>query len=312
MPQFDSSPRQSTLPPGIELFERGWLSSNSILLRGRYGTALIDSGYSSHAKQTLQLVENALGSVSLDRLLNTHLHSDHCGGNAALQERYAGLITCIPPGLSRHVRDWDPAALTYVPTGQSCDRFRFDDLLLPGNEVQLGDGCWEIHAAPGHDPHSIVLFDPHSRILISADALWENGFGIIFPELEGEEAFAEAAATFDLIEKLAPRTVIPGHGRMFATITQALESARKRLDHFRRLPAKHAQHAAKVLLKFKLLELQRVPTQSILEWAGSTAYFELIHRRYFHEEAKRDWLIRSVGELVQSGAAHQDGLMLSN
>jgi hypothetical protein len=30
-------------------------------------------------------------------------------------------------------------------------------------------------------------------LLLSADALWENGFGVIFPELDGESGFAEAA-----------------------------------------------------------------------------------------------------------------------
>jgi glyoxylase-like metal-dependent hydrolase (beta-lactamase superfamily II) len=45
----------------------------------------------------------------------------------------------------------------------------------------------------GHDPHSVILFEPVSRVLISADALWERGFGVIFPELEGVEAFDEVA-----------------------------------------------------------------------------------------------------------------------
>jgi glyoxylase-like metal-dependent hydrolase (beta-lactamase superfamily II) len=62
--------------------------------------------------------------------------------------------------------------------------------------------AWEVHAAPGHDPHSIILFDPISRTLISADALWENGFGIAFPELAGEPSFGEVAATLRSDRKL--------------------------------------------------------------------------------------------------------------
>ena len=49
------------LPPDIAVFERGWLSSNNILLRGAQTTALIDSGYASHAAQTVALVRAALG-----------------------------------------------------------------------------------------------------------------------------------------------------------------------------------------------------------------------------------------------------------
>ena len=30
-----------------------------------------------------------------------------------------------------------------------------------------------------------------ARVLISADALWENGFGVVFPELDERDAAAE-------------------------------------------------------------------------------------------------------------------------
>ena len=94
------------LPIGVQVFERGWLSSNNILLIDRQGTTLVDSGYATHSAQTLALVDKALRAVTLDRLVNTHLHSDHCGGNAALQERYPNLQTLIPPGLAEPVRGW--------------------------------------------------------------------------------------------------------------------------------------------------------------------------------------------------------------
>ena len=116
---------------------------------------------------------------------------------------------------------------------------------------------WQVHGAPGHDPHSVVLFEPRSGVLISADALWENGFGIVFQELEGQEAFDEVGTTLDLIDLAPPRVVIPGHGKVFTDLESALAAARRRLDGFVQDPAKHAAHAAKVLLKFKLLELQR-------------------------------------------------------
>ena len=70
----------------MTVFERGWLSSNNILFTGQHsGAALVDTGYCTHSAQTLALVQSALGRRPLERILNTHLHSDHCGGNAALQ-----------------------------------------------------------------------------------------------------------------------------------------------------------------------------------------------------------------------------------
>lgn len=300
------------LPAGLRVFERGWLSANNILFTGTGGTALVDSGYCTHSAQTVALIESALGPQPLDLLLNTHLHSDHCGGNAALQHRYAGLETRIPPGLARFVRNWDPVALTYVPTGQECPQFAVDDVLVPGSQITLAEACWEVHSAPGHDPHSVILFEPASRVLISADALWANGFGVVFQELEGESAFDEVAATLDLIDRLAPRIVIPGHGAVFEDAAAALATARRRLDGFAQNPRKHAIHAAKVLLKFKLLELQQLSLPDFVTWAQSTPYFTMVHTRWFADASMDDWIQGLADGLVRSGAAARDGDRIAN
>jgi glyoxylase-like metal-dependent hydrolase (beta-lactamase superfamily II) len=300
------------LPPGLTVFERGWLSSNNILLQGGDRCALVDSGYASHAEQTLALVRRALGARPLDLLLNTHLHSDHCGGNAALQSIYPDIETRIPPGLAEHVRNWDPVALTYVPTGQQCPRFKIEGVLEPGAEMLLADRKWQVHAAPGHDPHSVILFEPRSRTLISADALWENGFGVIFQELEGERAFDEVAKTLDVIESLRPAVVIPGHGKVFDQVDQSLANARRRLDSFVANPSRHATHAAKVLLKFKLLELQRLHLADFARWASATPYFTLVHRHWFSDVDLTIWIEQLAADLMRSGAALRDGEYILN
>lgn len=300
------------LPAGVTVFERGWLSSNNVLISGQAGCALVDSGYSTHSAQTLALVARALNGRPLDVLLNTHLHSDHCGGNAALQQAYPHLQTHIPPGHAAFVQDWNPHALTYTPTGQTCPPFRFDTVLQPGTDMQLGDTQWQVHAAPGHDPHSVILFEPLSRVLISADALWERGFGVIFPELEGLDAFDAVADTLDLIEALAPAVVIPGHGRVFADVGPSIAFARERLRGFQANPAKHIQHAAKVLLKFKLLETQSQTLPSFVAWAQGTPYFAQIHRTHFAETRFEQWAEGLVDDLVRVGAARREGDWLHN
>jgi glyoxylase-like metal-dependent hydrolase (beta-lactamase superfamily II) len=294
------------------VLERGWLSANSILFTGRQNTAVVDTGYCSHAAQTMALLEDSLVGRPLDRILNTHLHSDHCGGNAALQAHWPQAHTAIPPGQAAHVRDWDAYALSYTPTGQVCPPFRFDSVLTPGSDVVLGDKPWQVHAAPGHDTHSIVLFEPADRILIAADALWESGFGVVFPELDGTEAFADVAATLDVIEHLAPLTVIPGHGPVFHDVGNALAVARKRLDGFVRNPTKHALYAAKVLLKYKLLEWQKVPLTELGAWIEHTDYLRAVRLRYFPDQTAADWLQGLINDLVRSGAAVQDGVWLHN
>ena len=336
--------RQSpALPAGVTVFERGWLSSNNVLICGDAGCALVDSGYSTHSGQTLALVSSALGAWAagcsaqvkgggrrpgdteqnalpprlldgrpLDLLLNTHLHSDHCGGNAALQAAYPALQTRIPPGHARYVQDWDPVALTYTPTGQTCPAFRFDAVLQPGTDIRLGDLLWQVHAAPGHDPHSVILFEPASRLLISADALWERGFGVIFPELEGLDAFDAVADTLDVTDTLDPALVIPGHGAVFTDAAGSIAFARERLRGFKANPAKHIQHAAKVLLKFKLLETQSQTMESFMGWAQGTSYFNLIHQTHFAQTDFAQWAEGLVNDLVRVGAARRDGLMIHN
>ena len=124
---------------------------------------------------------------------------------------------------------------------------------------------WQIHAAPGHDPHSVILFEPRSRTLISADALWENGFGVVFPELEGEQAFDEVAddAGSDRVAGAACRDSRPRKG-LHACRAVAGSGAPAGSTDSCATRCKHAAHAAKVLLKFKLLELQRLQPGGIL------------------------------------------------
>ena len=241
------------LPPSMHVFERGWLSSNNILFTGRHDSALVDSGYVTHAPQTLALVRHALNGRPLARLLNTHLHSDHCGGNALLQHTY-GCHTAIPAQEAAKVAAWDEDALSYRATGQQCARFGFDATLAPGDTVMLGDLRWQVLAAPGHDPHALLFWCGQEGVLISGDALWENGFGVIFPELAGEPGFEEVGATLDLIASLEARVAIPGHGAVFGEVAQAVARARSRLDYLRADPVRNAENAVKVLLKFLLLE----------------------------------------------------------
>jgi glyoxylase-like metal-dependent hydrolase (beta-lactamase superfamily II) len=294
------------------VFERGWLSSNNIFFDDGHTSWLIDSGYTTHSLQTLDLVESKLGSRPLDVLINTHLHSDHCGGNAALQSKYKSLTTLIPPGQAEAVKKWDAAGLTYVATGQQCPRFSYSDVLLPDSSIRLGLHDWEIHAAPGHDPDAILLFEPVNRILISADALWQNGFGVIFPELEGLNAYDDVESTLNIIEKLNPKHVIPGHGAAFTYSAETVSIARRRLEAFVESPTKHARHAVKVLMKFKLLEVQQQAVVDFNQWAERTPYFELCRKRFFKELAFPLFIEKMCAELVQSKAARvADGVIFN-
>ena len=303
-------PVSTHLPQGVHVFERGWLSSNSVLLQGGEHAVLVDSGYHTHAPMLVDLVHRQLQGRQLDLLLNTHLHSDHCGGNAALAARYPALQTWIAPGEARAVAQWDEQALHFRATGQHCPRFAADRLLKPGERLELGGQSWDVHAAPGHDPHSVVLFAPATGVLVSADALWENGFGVVFPELDGEPSFDAVGATLDLIARLRPRLVIPGHGSPFLDAPAALARAHARLEHFQRKPLSHVRYGLKVLVKFKLLELQTWPLGALYAWAEQTHYMGELQRRHFPDASLTELLDGVVKDLESAAALRCEGGVL--
>ncbi len=299
-----------TPPPlqGLTVFQRGWLSSNNVLLEaGDSGAVLIDSSHTVHAAQTVALLHQALAGRPLLKIINTHLHSDHCGGNASVQRAF-GCRIATPIGHHQAARDWDESVLSYRETGQLCERFTPDEAVQPGDLLSIGLRQWQVLGAPGHDPHSVMLFDDSEGVLISADALWENGFGVIFPELDGQAAFDGQAAVLDLIEGLRPRWVIPGHGAPFGDLTGALARARQRLEGFRADPSRHHRHAMRVLVKYHLMEVQRLSWPAYADWFASSRLSGAIWDRLGQPEGKLvAWGERLARDMVASGALDADG-----
>jgi glyoxylase-like metal-dependent hydrolase (beta-lactamase superfamily II) len=293
--------------PGLTVLQRGWLSSNNIVLHGApgEGATLVDTGHCVHAQQTVALLRHALRDEPLTRIVNTHLHSDHCGGNAGLQRVFSVPVT-VPIGVADAVRRWDEDALTYRWTGQRCERFSADATLAPGQTLQVGARRWEALAAPGHDPDSLVLFDASDGVLISADALWENGFGLVFPELAGTPAFEDVAGVLDMIAALPVRVVIPGHGAPFADVSAALRRARARLQGMRDDPAKHG---ARVMIKYHMMEERSQPLAELLQWALATPLFHEVWRRFAQRDAPSPHAFCEtvVHDLVAGGALKLDG-----
>ena len=291
------------LPEGLFFFERGWLSSNSILLDDGKTSVLIDSGYVTHSSFLLSLLNNHLKSRPLTCLVNTHLHSDHCGGNSAIQSQFPAVKTFIPHPLFESVRQWDADVLSFEDTGQLCHRFNADVQVRPGDVYFWSGHEWQVHSAPGHDHDALLFFNPEHRVLISADALWGNGFGIVFPEVLGGKGFAEVGATLKVIEQLNPLVVLPGHGPVIRDVPQCLTRARSKLNYFVQSPDLHASHAAKVLLKFKLLELQSVALADFYSWAETTPLLKRIHQNFFTASAIQDWCRDLLEELINKKVA---------
>ena len=295
----------------MRVLERGWVSSNNVVLfDADHSATLVDTGYGAHSEQTLRLVRRVLDGRRLTRVINTHLHSDHCGGNALLSRELNATIT-IPPGHAAAVQRWDDSALGFSACGQVCDRFNFDAIVEPGERLMMGGAKWQALASPGHDPHSIVLWNAEDRTLISADALWENGFGAIFPEVEGESGFAEQRAILKLIGEMKPRLVIPGHGAPFTEVDQALARAFARLDALEASPERNARSVIKTLLKFHLLIVRSVALEDLIQRCHGWHYAHVINERYFRLPLPQ-FIARNVEELVAGGALQLHNGVVAN
>lgn len=302
-------------PPAMRVLERGWVSSNNIVFLGRDETAVVDTGYGRHTDQTLALLRHLLAGRPLNRIVNTHTHSDHIGGNAELKRAWPGVHTTIPSGEAEVVRAWNDEALHLGPLGQECERFAFDATYEHGDVFTLGDLEWRAIGSPGHDMQSLVLYCATERILISADALWENGFGVLFAEITGEAppgaAIAAQRATLDVIAQLDIGRVIPGHGAPFTDIPGALQRAYGRVEYFAADPARNARNAAKVTLSFVLMIEGRLLLADLPRRLAGMSFLTGINRQWFGLE-QGAWTEYLVAELEKSRVARRvDGWLLA-
>ena len=315
------TPADSTcpvLPDSLIVLERGWLSSNCILgLDGEEAT-LIDSGYLSHASQTVHLIGFMLRhggkSRRLSRLINTHVHSDHMGGNAAVQQTFGCRIT-IPIGSQEIIHRWDDAALILTPAGQSATPFQPDDTLQAGDVFALGGFSWEAIAVAGHDRHMLAFYCEEKRLLISSDALWRKGFGILFPALEDADAgaFNVFEATRDTLRRLGALSVdavIPGHGSPFVEFSEALREAESRLAAQEARADRLAMHALKALLMFRVLDLRKLARARLADFLAALPLFGEVNRRFLGDLPADTLADKLAGELLRQGVLiERDGFL---
>ncbi len=289
-------------PPQLHVFVRDWLSANNILLKSRDGHVLIDTGYGKHKALTLALVASrrGIGAEPLAQVINTHCHSDHFGGNAALATHY-GCPIALPEGEVPIVEAWDTKALLLDYAGQEADRFHVSRALNAGTSEVWGDLEWKILAAPGHAMRAVVFYNPEHRILISGDALWENGFGFVMPVSMDPLAMSATRATLEMIAGLDVRTVIPGHGDVFGDPRPALDRSFRRLAAFEADDSRVARAALKALLTFALLDRQRMPLVNVTPYLENIGIFRDINAECLHLSAQA-LTTMLVNDLVRLGA----------
>lgn len=297
------------LPEAIRFIERDWLAANHIIFRDGDSATLVDTGYGKFNDVTLAKVGDVLAAWSdapLERIINTHIHSDHIGGNAALQRAHPGCSITIPLDEQPALVNWDAPDQMLSYADQEAERFAWDAVIAPGETVKLGGQSWEAIATPGHDMGSLVFYSTKLRILISADALWENGFGFVVPQAIDPKPLAAQRATFKRLSELDVALVIPGHGPMFTDFSGALKRANDKLEAFAADDMRIARNVVKGMFIYSLMWREKMFLADLPDYVKRIGVHRDYNAQFFKmsDEAFSDWL---VTEAVRAGKARVDG-----
>ena len=301
-----------TLPPDISFIERDWLSANHVMFRDDDSATLVDSGYGKFNEVTFAKVDGVLEQwdhPSLDRIINTHIHSDHIGGNAELQRAHPGCSITVPVDEQPSLVNWDSPEQMLSYADQECERFAWDDVIEPGQQIQLGGEAWRAIATPGHDMGSLVFYSAKLRILISADALWENGYGFVPPQAIDPKPLAAQRATFKRLAELDVALVIPGHGPMFTDYSGALARANAKLEAFAADDMKIVKSVVKGMFIYSMMWREAMALSDVPAYVSRIGVHRDYNAQFFRmsDEAYANWL---VNEAVRTGKVRINGAIL--
>jgi len=167
-------------------------------------------------------------------LINTHWHSDHVGGNAAMAETAAILahenvrkrmqVGGEMPAFNMKIEPAEPRALPVVT-------YQHDvTIWLNGEPVRA------LHVPPGHTDGDTVVFFTRSNVVHMGDDFVTYGFP--FVDLDGGGSVRGMVGAIDeLLPQIPPDAkIIPGHGPL-STVAD-LKKFRNRLDEIVALVAR--------------------------------------------------------------------------
>ncbi len=146
--------------------------------------------------------------VTLEKILVTHGHMDHCGQAGILARQMGVPIEGPHEGDRFWIEGLDNSAMRFGMEGES---FEPDRWLQDGDRVTVGDLTLDVIHCPGHTPGHVVFFHEPSHFAVVGDVLFAGSIGRTdFPQGNHEDLIASIKG------KLWPLgdevTFVPGHG----------------------------------------------------------------------------------------------------
>jgi len=187
---------------------------------------LIDVGTGARLRETFAQMNELLGKRKLARLVLTHMHFDHTGGAAALQEATGAEAFAFPP---------DAKALADGNGKMTCSGWLGEDQrpvklreLEEGEHLDCGPLKLEVLHTPGHTEGSMCLFDSAGGILFSGDTVFGDG-GVGRWDLPTGN-HSRLLGSLKMLSKLKVIALYPGHGPFYerggsAHVSMGLEMA---------------------------------------------------------------------------------------
>lgn len=136
---------------------------------------IIDAGcLSTIEKQTFtDYIKNH--ELIVDRVLNTHLHLDHCFGNHFIKETF---------GVGPEAHKEDESLLNFMNAhaaifGIECNEKpqALSGYLNEGDIITIGNSSFKVIHIPGHSKGSIAFYSESDNTLFSGDSLFKGGIG---------------------------------------------------------------------------------------------------------------------------------------
>jgi glyoxylase-like metal-dependent hydrolase (beta-lactamase superfamily II) len=188
--------------------EGGFAGGNLAISMGEDGVVLIDDGVPPLASRMLAAVTDVTGRP-VDFVINTHVHGDHIGGNAALHESGARIIG--HENVRRRLLEDDsvsadgsaPAPDSMLPEITFSQSMTFH---LNGHEAFV------FHVARAHTDGDAVIYFRAADVFHAGDILF-NG---LFPYIDlgsGGSVAGYIDAQDDILSLAGPDSrIVPGHG----------------------------------------------------------------------------------------------------
>jgi hydroxyacylglutathione hydrolase len=145
----------------------------------------------------------AVNGLRLHLIANSHGHIDHVFDNAPLV-RASGAPLAIHPHDAYRLSGQNNYGFTVEPSVATVD-------LREGEQVRIGDLCFDVLHTPGHSEGSVCLYEERRGLLLSGDVLFAGSYGRTDLPGGNEEQMITSLARLSREIPEGVR-VLPGHG----------------------------------------------------------------------------------------------------